>query len=444
MTVWFEKGRGNGYKIIDGKKVKGGYRFDFWLFNQRHTSPRGLDTEQEAADAEAELRRSLRRQRVGLEPREPTEKPLSPRFVEAAGAYYEFAKDRELVSDLDALDNTQFVILQFFGPRPSDPKKLRDGAPYHDLRLQDLIDDPSLLLKFESWMAKRGIKGSTKNRYRSAVSRLYWFAMLPENRKATGITTNPMRGIMRDPEFGRDVTLTPGEIRSVIAAAPYHLRLAIVIAALAPKLRLANILQLKWSTSFDAGFTRITVRKKHKIRRRTRKPLVAPISEQLRRILLAAKTRQPKKIPWVIYFRRQRVESITKGLIQACAVAKVTYGRAKDGATFHTIRHSAATLLAQLGVPEGLRKDVMGHLSIQTTQGYTHLSPIHEHGPLEQLSTQLPLEDVVTAPRLVGSSSLVTSGGKGGGNKVARGRTIRPKPAKVQSVRSQRRKGRIA
>lgn len=423
MTVWFDKSRG-------------AYRYDFWLFHQRHTYARTFPTEREAQDAEAELRRSLRRQRAGLE---PTTRPQSPRFVEAAGAYYEYAKDHKLVSDLDALDNTQFVILQFFGPKPADPDRQREGAPYHDLRLQDPIDDPNWILKFEAWMKRRRIAGATKNRYRSAASRLYWFAMLPERRQASGITLNPFRGLRRDKEYPRDVVLTPAQIRAVMMAAPYHLRLAIVIAALAPKLRLANILSLRWKTSFDAGLTQIRVAQ-HKTRGHTGRPMVQPISAQLRRILDEAKRRRPKKIPWVIHFRRARVASVTKGLIQACKDAKVTYGRAKDGATFHTIRHSAATLLAQLGVPEGLRKDVMGHLSIQTTQGYTHLSPVHERGPLEQLSQQLVLEDVVTAPRLIGASSLARSSGTRGGNKPAKAGVMRPQGNRRRLVSSQRRK----
>lgn len=433
MTVWFEKGRGKARKKIAGDWVTGGYRYDFWLFGARYTSPRGWDTEQEANDAEAALRRSIRRQRAGLE---PLEKTTSPRFVEAAGAYYEFAKDKGLVSNLDALDNTQFVILQFFGPKPADAKQLRDGAPYHDLRLQDPIDDPSWVLKFEAWMRKRGIAGATKNRYRSACSRLYWFAMLPEHRLTSGITVNPFRGLLRDREYPRDVLLTKAQIRAIMACAPYHLRLAIVIAALAPKLRLANILSLNWRTSFDPALTQIRV-PQHKTRGRTRRAMVTPISAQLQRILQAAKDRQPKKVRWVIYFRKQRVDSIVKALIQACKDAKVPYGRKKNAATFHTIRHTAATLLAQLGVPEGLRKDVMGHLSIETTQGYTHLNPVHEQQPLEQLSSELALEDAVAIPRRIG-------GGTAGGKTPKSKGQPRPAPAKVKSPRSQRRKRTIA
>lgn len=410
MTVWFERGRG--------------FRFDFWLYNQRHTSPRGFETEREAKDAEAELRRSLRRQRAGLE---PTTRVESPTFAELAGSYYEFAKERRLVGDLETLDRMLRTVLQFFGDDKPAP-----GAPNHNLRLQDPIDNPEWILKFEAWMTRRGIAGATKNRYRSTVSRLYWFAMLPERRALTGITMNPFRGLLRDRERGRTVTLTVPQLRAIMLAAPYHLRLAIAIAALAPKLRMSNILQLKWKTSFDPALTTIRVAH-HKTQHHTGRPLTQPISAQLQRILAEAKRRRIAKVPWVIHWRKKPITRVAEAISRACAAAGVAYGRAQDGPTFHTIRHTAATLLAQLGVPEGLRKDVMGHLSIQTTQGYTHLNPMHEAAPLEQLSAAIALEDVVVAPR-------ATSGGSGGVPTPAKRKRTLPKATYRKSTPSQRRK----
>jgi integrase len=65
--------------------------------------------------------------------------------------------------------------------------------------------------------------------------------------------------------------------------------------------------------------------------------------------------------------------------------AGVPYGRfIDDGVTFHTLRHTAATILAELEVGEGKRKAVMGHRHLGTTQKYTHLRPMHEVAPLER------------------------------------------------------------
>lgn len=107
-----------------------------------------------------------------------------------------------------------------------------------------------------------------------------------------------------------------------------------------------------------------------------------------------AKARQPRGVPWVVHYRGEAVRTIDTGLKAACEAAGVRYGL-KDGATFHTIRHTAATQLAALGVPEGLRKDVLGHRAIATTQLYTHLQPAHLVQPLEQLSDAFPLSDLL-------------------------------------------------
>jgi hypothetical protein len=62
-----------------------------------------------------------------------------------------------------------------------------------------------------------------------------------------------------------------------------------------------------------------------------------------------------------------------------------------------------ATLLAELGISDELRRVVMGHTDIRTTQGYTHLRPLHERAPLAALSDAMPLQGTVQGPRLVAS-----------------------------------------
>ena len=72
-------------------------------------------------------------------------------------------------------------------------------------------------------------------------------------------------------------------------------------------------------------------------------------------------------------YRQRPVTTIRGGLQQAARRAGLPYGRALGGITFHTLRHTAASLLAELGEPEAIRKEVMGHRNIATTQRYTHL-----------------------------------------------------------------------
>ena len=63
------------------------------------------------------------------------------------------------------------------------------------------------------------------------------------------------------------------------------------------------------------------------------------------------------------------------------------------------MRHTAATMLAAMGESEAIRKDVLGHRTIASTQKYTHLRPVHEISAHERLADAVPLADLVTARR---------------------------------------------
>jgi integrase len=127
-----------------------------------------------------------------------------------------------------------------------------------------------------------------------------------------------------------------------------------------------------------------------------RRPQVVPISDQLRLILKDARQRTDT---YVFEYRHRPVKTIGGALRRAVARAGLPFGRAVDGATFHTLRHTAASLLAELGEPEAIRKEVMGHRNIATTQRYTHLRPMHEIPAHERLADAVPIADLVTATR---------------------------------------------
>ena len=61
-----------------------------------------------------------------------------------------------------------------------------------------------------------------------------------------------LHGVPRDRPGRRTVILTPAELRTFLSVASYHVRLAVAIGALAPKLRLGNILALRWDRHLDA------------------------------------------------------------------------------------------------------------------------------------------------------------------------------------------------
>ena len=69
--------------------------------------------------------------------------------------------------------------------------------------------------------------------------------------------------------------------------------------------------------------------------------MVVPISPQLRDILKAAHA--ARNGPHVIQFHGRPVASIKTALRNAARRAKMPYGLRARGATFHTLRHLAAT-----------------------------------------------------------------------------------------------------
>ena len=69
----------------------------------------------------------------------------------------------------------------------------------------------------------------------------------------------------------RTVTISVEDLRKWLAAASYHVRLAVAIAALAPKLRLASVLALTWAEHIDPEFQYISVRR-HKTATKVKRP----------------------------------------------------------------------------------------------------------------------------------------------------------------------------
>ena len=372
------------------------YRYDFWYLGRRYQGNTGQITKADAKKVEELKRAQLRRLGAGIvDPRD------SPSFSEWAATYVQWIRSPRNPQRLkrpEHVDQLLNVVLRFWGTRPPEHGNITPigGEPYHDLRLVDPVEEPDWILRFEDWMHARGVGPQTRNHYRSVMSRMYRTAMIPRFRKQTGVTLNPFAGAPRDRTPARVVTITADELTRWIAHAPYHVSLAVAIGALAPKLRLANILALDFRKHLDADLEYITVWN-HKTDR-SGKPLVSPISRQLRKIL--KHRRRLDTVPWVVHHRGKPVRDIRTGIRKAASAAKLRYGRDVGGVTFHTLRHVAQTEMAALGITETQRSAAVGQ-TLQTAQRYTHLRPTHEIKTLEQLSKRLPIADAVMAARRV-------------------------------------------
>jgi integrase len=368
------------------------YRYRFLYKGRRFEGSTGMLTEQDASEWEFEEQRRVRRQVEGL----AVAPEHSPRFTDWAEAYYTYVSERGRVRRMARIRDLLRVVLRFWGEKPTgaNPKNpIIEGEPYHNLRLVDPARDPEWIVKFERWMTNRGISPQTKNHYRSAMSRMYKVALLPQFVKKTGVDRNPFEHVERDRTRSRKTSVTPAELRSWLQHARPHAQLAIAIAALAPKLRLANVLALQWDKHLDPDLKFITV-DDHKTVQDSGEPLVQPISPALRTVLEAAKKRRSGA--YVVMYRGKAVKKTLRGSMRAAAeAAGLTYGMKHGGVTFHTIRHTAATLLAEMpALNPAAQQAVMGHRHYATTQGYQHLRPVSERSPLNRLAKVLQLEDL--------------------------------------------------
>jgi integrase len=377
------------------------YRYDFTFNGRRYAGTTHQTTKADAELMEEEMRRRLRHEAGGIAQYFPED---TPRFTDWAQLFLK-KKAQELARP-DHVQVVTGVLLRFFGARPRHGAL--EGEPYHDLRLGHIVADASWILKFEAWMAARGLGAQSKNHYRSILRRMYTMALLPEYRGVTGLTTNPFDHVRRDPTVERTVALEAADARRWIEHASYYVRLAMAIAALAPKLRLAKVLGLRWdqfepdprTTKFNPRIPHFIVLTDHKTVRHTKRPQAMPVSAPLLKILRDAWSRHPSAEHVVLYQGRP-VHSIHDGVKAAAIAAGIPYGRAVEhGATFHTLRHTAATLMSLEGIDPLTLKDAMGHRDLRTTLKYRHLRPEHERPAIEQLARTLRLTKVVTAKRL--------------------------------------------
>jgi integrase/TM2 domain-containing membrane protein YozV len=373
------------------------WRYDFWLFGRRYQGSTGLLTKDEAQEFEVALKKKIRRRRAGLEAADASDTPL---FSTWAAVTFRHHTQRKKLKRPEQLKTNLRMAMGFWGDRPV--KNAVEDAPYKSLRLGDPIANPELLEEFEQWMDGRGMSGSRKNHYRSACSVMYKLALQPAFRKKSQIRENPFEHIPRDRVPKRIRVYTAAQLRAIIEHAAWHVRIAVAIGALAPKLRLRNVLDLRWSEHVAPDLSQISD-PDHKTDQETGLPLVILVSSELRKVLEVAK--KHRRGAYVVHYHGRHVRDIKTGLKHAVARAAKTlndksliWGRAK-GVTYHSLRHTMATELARMGIPEALRTRVMGWRDPSTAPIYTHMVPIDEVAPLEELGRRMPLADVIGVPK---------------------------------------------
>lgn len=361
------------------------YEFEFNKKTYRKSTKQ--KNRDDAAAVEEAAQRRVRRRAAGLD--EPLSLDETPSFT-AWAEHCRRAKAKKL-RRLDVWERTIRVVLAFWGKRPIRREPVAGGV-YKDLRLADPISNPDLITEFEDWMTARGISGSTQNSYWSALSGLYRIALRPRNRKATGVTMNPFLDVDRSRTKRRRVNLPPENLRAWVQCAAPHARLALVVGALASKLRLDQVLELDFDQHFDRDLTFITFDEYKGLDAHQREPQVTPVGDDLRDVLLELKRARPGSSR-VITWRGKGVKSIRRSCETAAIAAGLKWG-IKDGVTFHALRKAFASEAAVLGLHEALVSIALDHKDPRTTrQHYTHVEALRQKPVFDRVATHFGLKE---------------------------------------------------
>lgn len=178
------------------------------------------------------------------------------------------------------------------------------------------------------------------------------------------------------PAEPRDRWLTRQEAAALLDACRLpHLRL-FVLLALHTAARRGAILDLTWfQVDLDRG--RIDYNAPGRTQTRKRRPVV-PINAPLRDALVAA--RAGARSPYVVEYRGERVASVRRAFAAACRAAGLA------GVIPHTLRHTAATWMAQAGVPLSTVAGVLGQSIARTTERYIKHHPDYLRAGVDALA----------------------------------------------------------
>lgn len=260
---------------------------------------------------------------------------------------------------------------------------------------------PEQLSRWSEQRRQGGASGATVNRDLALISALFQWAKL-----SGYCDVNPTRNVPRFSERGRarETYLTAEESRALVHAAVPDLR-PVLACALSTGMRRGEILALRWR----AVDLRRGVLKVEAAHEKTGRGREVPMTTELRRELFELRARRKAAqvdgsdavfvrdsgIPWSASMLRK---AFLKGLTACEGIDAEKRGKV----TFHTLRHTAASLLVQAGVSLVEVGRFLGHSSPAVTWRYAHLAP--EAGK----ATAAALGDVLS----LGEPTKVRAGGE--------------------------------
>jgi integrase len=162
---------------------------------------------------------------------------------------------------------------------------------------------------------------------------------------------------------GRTLYLSPSELKAVFEIAPEWMRIPLALAAFTG-MRRGELLALRWM-DVDLANRRLYL---HETKNGSLR--VLPLNE-LTFGLLSLLPRTAPADAVLAGVDGQKLSVYTRRLFQSLGI---------DDASFHSLRHTAASWLVMAGVDLYAVGQVLGHRTPRMTQRYAHLSPSYMAG----------------------------------------------------------------
>lgn len=100
------------------------------------------------------------------------------------------------------------------------------------------------------------------------------------------------------------------------------------------------------------------------------RPRAIPMSQRVRRLVqMLPEDATAGEFVFSSIRTGSQIDDIKKGFVSACREAQIV------NLTFHDLRHTWSSRAAEMGIPEHVRRDILGHSSSSMTGDYTHASP---------------------------------------------------------------------
>jgi integrase len=335
--------------------------FHFWYEGRHIQQGTGTRNRGKARDEEAKRRANLVRGKVSGAPR------VSSRFAEFAEPYLTYSKANKLSYGVEFYYVNR-TLVPFFGKLRLDRINPFELERFKQKRLKDGLKKSSInreigLLKS---MLKTAVKWELTDKNAAKEARLF---KLDEPQSE--------RVLSQEEEFKLLVACDESELRY---RAP-HLK-SVILIALCTGLRRGEILRLKWA-DIDFDQNALIVRKsKTKFGRGRR----VGLNSLLRQTLVSSFEKEHGE--WVFpspkRFQKpdeaeRHIGDVKNAFRRAVRVSGI------DPITFHQLRHTFCSRLADGGVPMPVIQDLAGHASIIMTRRYTHPSEELKQKAVEML-----------------------------------------------------------